>query len=322
MLFSALTVSTARCVPSRVLRLWAVRHESTAPITRLILDNGHEVQPRELSAPLPAIPSRPTTRPTPWLVPEEMEKYLIPLTDMIPWRAFTPKQIWSTKRNPLPAITNKNVPGNGLIYVARYYFSALPRVEEFVEGVKGIAQAEKHDPSTLETHMVAVKPTPSESETETPTQHLACVRISINTHDAYIPKEVTDSRRSQYPAKDVTLKLRETSVVPGLTMRDVRFAMLVDELYRNQFADSLPSFILRPSSAEPLTVQQLLFRIFRARFCPCCGLPHTLMECTLKDEYKPNDGSSWADWVEAKEQAQIKQTPVSSEENVPSSGQK
>lgn len=140
---------------------------------------------------------------------------------------------------------------------------------------------------------------------------MECVYIRINTHEAYIPKEVLSFQPNHYPAKHATresafnffalshlnlactyIAFPETLLVPGLTIRDVRFAMLVDEHYRNYFTGSFPSFVMKPQE-DRLTVRKLFYRIFRYRFCPCCGLPHTLRECTMKDQYKPRDGGDW-----------------------------
>jgi len=211
-----------------------------------------------------------------------MERFIIPLREMIPWKPFTPKWLYANMKNP--PINLKDVVGNGLIYIGRYYFPTLEGGQRFVESVKQIGREEKHDPSILRNYTVGDKLGNSPEAVE-------CVYIRINTHEAYIPKEVLSFQPNHYPAKHVT-PFPETLLVPGLTIRDVRFAMLVDELYRNHFTDSFPSYVMKPQK-DPLTVQKLFYRIFRYRFCPCCGLPHTLRECTMRDQYKPRDGEDW-----------------------------
>ncbi|KAE9387980.1 hypothetical protein BT96DRAFT_981217 [Gymnopus androsaceus JB14] len=236
------------------------------------------VQTQEHVAALLPIPPRPKTRPTPWLLPDEMEKYLIPLRERIPFRPTTVKQfLKNTERGSEPSETRKTL-GNGLIYFAWYSFPTLERGQEFIEGVKEIAQKEKHHPSLL--------------RLEQRQQPISKVFINIHTHEAYIPKAVS-KLRPDFPAREAT-PFPETLIVPGLTMRDVRFAMLVDELFRSNESsdDSIPSLVMKPRENTP-TVSDLVQRIFRYRFCPCCGLPHPLVECTAREVYKPKGGGEW-----------------------------
>lgn len=78
------------CRPLRLLRLQTLgfHKESLA------------VQTPDLSAALPPIPPRPTTRPTPWLLPAEMDKYLIGMGGMIPWRAVPATILLKRKDGP------------------------------------------------------------------------------------------------------------------------------------------------------------------------------------------------------------------------------
>lgn len=81
------------------------------------------------------------TWPTPWLLPEEMERFIIPLRELIPWKPFTPKWLYANMKNP--PINLKDIVGNGLIYVGRYYFPTPEGGQKFFESVKQIAREEK-----------------------------------------------------------------------------------------------------------------------------------------------------------------------------------
>ncbi|KAJ3776134.1 hypothetical protein FB446DRAFT_331079 [Lentinula raphanica] len=114
----------------------------------------------------------------------------------------------------------------------------------------------------------------------------ALVALTIKTHNAYIPEEIL-VLRPQFPATKDT-PFPSTLTVPGLTIRDVRFAMLVDNIFRDEYLKTghglepkLSTFSVYPSA------EQMASNIFRQGFCKCCGLPHPLHTCSKRKRYPP-----------------------------------
>ncbi|KAJ3799571.1 hypothetical protein GGU11DRAFT_493431 [Lentinula aff. detonsa] len=229
--------STVTSTSTRLLRVFQHNAYGSIRVIARPLSNAQDSSTRQLTpqtaahvAALPPTPSRPTSRPTPWLKPLEMLQYLVPLDSSIPWKLHTANAL--LRRNGIPS---KNLPvGNGLFFLGSYYFSDVAGAYEFAEEVKKISREEMHDPSFMRineqaSHHQDGKRTDAETGNKKPAQ----VYIRINTHEAYIPNEILDLRLGT-PAQDVT-PFPEKLEIPGITMRDVRFVMLVDKLFRDRF---------------------------------------------------------------------------------------
>ncbi|KAF5356500.1 hypothetical protein D9757_012558 [Collybiopsis confluens] len=144
--------------------------------------------------------------------------------------------------------------------------------------------------------------------------------LRIKTWIAFLPQQIIDLRQST-PARDDTQSL----IVPGLTLRDVRFAMLVNDAFQLEFlerglgipsvsagsGDEVSSPSPSPSDSQPLSqphsdqprtpqkrpnrdlltmpAEHLVSNMLRKGFSPCCALPHSLEECPKRHEerYKP-----------------------------------
>ncbi|KIK54229.1 hypothetical protein GYMLUDRAFT_100148 [Collybiopsis luxurians FD-317 M1] len=236
-----------------------------------------------------------------------MEQYLFPLRERIPWNFFTHT---TAREHVVPLTFNvykkdaeeglpeslDPVPGNGLVYRTNYMFGQEESASRFIEDVKAIAKKERHDPNVLglwnRLEWVG-KFERAANSSDISRQHGPAVHIEIQTHEAYVPDEVVDLRPNRLA---IEKSFGKDLIVPGLTMRDIRFAMLVDELFREryvppstsstQFDQSGIISLLRPPKS-PLTVEYVISAIFRRRFCPCCGLPHPLKECPDRKQNPP-----------------------------------
>lgn len=120
--------------------------------------------------------------------------------------------------------------------------------------------------------------------------------LRIKTANAFLPKEISNLR-PQVPAREDTRELLfvhithasclcaafpESLVVPGLTIRDIRFAMLIDQMFKTEYGTT---FTFSSSSYPP--AEQMVSNIFRHGFCPCCALPHALHQCEKRKAYPP-----------------------------------
>ncbi|KAF9069808.1 hypothetical protein BDP27DRAFT_1420492 [Rhodocollybia butyracea] len=90
----------------------------------------------------------------------------------------------------------------------------------------------------------------------------------------------------------------EDLIIPGITARDVRLSLLVDQMFRDKFvstsATSTPtkfsktginSLVHHPSNKR-INLTDIM-SVFRKGFCPCCGLPHLLAKCPVRKEHPP-----------------------------------
>ncbi|KAF5380217.1 hypothetical protein D9757_008246 [Collybiopsis confluens] len=291
-------------------------------------------------ASLPPVPNRPLTRPTPWLTPEEMQQYLLPLHERIPWGFITLKQVKKNRASKAPKRPNEEkpepsqpTPGNGLLYSVSYPFRRSETALEFIEEVKKIAKDERHDPNALNFYIKYVKAPAAQPDGVKTIHQVPHVHIEVQTHQAYIPDEVAELRPDRYVLRK---PLGKDIIVPGLTLRDIRFVMIVDELFRDWFNSShtattsasisSPQTLTEKSSDPPpstmtdaatsprapsesedqgkeewyttfvnvpnpkLSVESVISAIFRHRFCPCCGHPHSLNECPDRLENLPTKG--------------------------------
>ncbi|KAJ3763520.1 hypothetical protein EV360DRAFT_66214 [Lentinula raphanica] len=181
-----------------------------------------------------------------------MVQYLASIDSLIPWRIHTTHAL--LQRRVIPK--DKSPVGNGLFLVGSYYFTDISGAKEFVTEVKKVAREEKHDPSFMRihervTHLKSLEILPNTIDVE----KASMVYLRINTHEAYIPDEISDLRRD-LPAQGISTSL-QNEVVPGLTMRDVRFVWLVDQLFRDRFLKATPeSESESESESDPSTSSQ------------------------------------------------------------------
>ncbi|KAF9072365.1 hypothetical protein BDP27DRAFT_428691 [Rhodocollybia butyracea] len=183
-----------------------------------------------------------------------------------------------------------SVLGNGLVLGGRYRFTAESGAAGFIEEVKKIAEKEKHNPFALRSVAANFKDNLPEDEDRVETHR---VDVKTVTHEAVIPKAILDLRHPNYfPAQAVTT-FPEGQLIPGLTLRDIRLAFLIDQMFRDRFLFStnpaessrtgLPSLVRVPGKARTESVRE----IFRRGFCPCCGNLHRLEDCPVRKEYPP-----------------------------------
>jgi len=242
--------------------------------------------PQHVAA-LPALPSRPEHSPAPWLSPSEMETYLYPLRNLTPW-TFRPWRYANKMRTiMLSSNPSQEFLGNGLVLAATYGFTARAGAASFVSQTKKIAEEENHLPLSLNI-------LPQQKD-----KSIHLVHTKIITHEAFMPKSISDFRRQLVPhhtVKDLP-PVPENLKVPGLTLRDIRFALLVDQMFRNEFfissSSSTDLSITGINSHVPSSDhghENALRDLFRRGFCPCCRLPHRLEECSLRKEYPPPQG--------------------------------
>ncbi|KAJ3727888.1 hypothetical protein C8R42DRAFT_349969 [Lentinula raphanica] len=186
--------------------------------------------------------------------PFEMVQYLASIDSLIPWRVHTTHAL--IQRRVIPR--EKTPVGNGLFFVGSYYFSDIAGAKEFVSEVKKVAREEKHDPSFMRihervTHLKNLEIPPNTIDVE----KASMVYLRINTHEAYIPDEISDLRRD-LPAQGISTSL-QNEVVPGITMRDVRFVWLVDKLFRDRFLKATSETDPATSSQDPDTIMNTGF---------------------------------------------------------------
>ncbi|KAJ3815380.1 hypothetical protein F5876DRAFT_61550 [Lentinula aff. lateritia] len=285
-----LLIRSNRAIVGEVLVKYA-RHESTVPNSL---------------PPLPPLPHRTTiSKPLPWLSLAEIDGYLKPLRAHIPW-TFT------TANNISAATGNKTKAGPGWSYHGKYAFRAREFGLQFAARVRDVLNDEGipysglqstdfdlHIASRIDRDSTESRTSDSDAAPKLPlNDHVdqpkmkesredeTVVILKVKTHLAYIPEEIL-SLRPQLPAtKDTPFPI--TLTTPGLTMRDVRFAMLVDEMFRNEYLKTgrgLES--TQPSSLDYPSAQQMASNIFRQGFCRCCGLPHPLHQCYKRKHYPP-----------------------------------
>ncbi|KAF9075562.1 hypothetical protein BDP27DRAFT_1315274 [Rhodocollybia butyracea] len=241
-------------------------------------------QAAEHIAALPAIPPRPETRRTPWLSPLELETYLYPLTALCPWkvrlRHYTPERCIYIPRE------RDSMLGNGLVLSGSYCFTDKRAASNFIKEVKYIAEQEGSIYTLQKCQEIRdiTKATKQPNILAKERYHL--VNIKTLTPKAFIPQSILDLRPSStkklFPAKDVT-PFPNILTIPGLTMRDIRFSLFVDQLFRDEFRarSGLNSFV-KNVAPKP----DYLDEVFRFNFCECCGLPHALRYCPQRVSYE------------------------------------
>ncbi|KAF9070746.1 hypothetical protein BDP27DRAFT_1323362 [Rhodocollybia butyracea] len=226
-------------------------------------------------AALPAVPPRLQVRPTPWLSPEEMKTYLLSVRDLLPWDCRPLKKF-------IPGM------GVGLTIWGNYRFSDESGAEQFMEQVQSTADEEQND---ILLEMKKISSRGSEEDLE----HLYHVRIKTITEDAFLPNSISNYRSNFLPA-ETAIPFPETLIIPGVTIRDVRFVLLVDQLFRDHFLSTsstqfsntgIISLVHSPENLFSDTVESVVRQIFLRGFCQCCGLLHTVADCTVRKDYPP-----------------------------------
>ncbi|KAF9072006.1 hypothetical protein BDP27DRAFT_1321281 [Rhodocollybia butyracea] len=114
------------------------------------------------------------------------------------------------------------------------------------------------------------------------------VEIKTITRKAIIPKSVT-AQRVKYKTRVSRFSPVPTyQNIAGLTMRDIRFSLIVDEVFRKRFLprSSTPTIyesgiksLICPTSDEEYDRSSGPEALFQFVFCGCCGAPHPLVKC-------------------------------------------
>ncbi|KAF5386330.1 hypothetical protein D9757_008571 [Collybiopsis confluens] len=276
-------------------------------------------QHRSALPPRPPIPPArsPNSGPLPWLTLSQVNKYLKPLRFYMPW-TFTTSNIISTKTQ-----------GPGWSYHGKYLFKTWEEGTLFASRVRDIVHSEgiqyslansryfymeleQKTPADLLRPGFRRRTTEEEEQEEQEQDKTTIFLLRIKTANAFLPQQIIDLRQST-PAREDT----------RLTLRDVRFAMLVDDVFQLEFLErglGIPSVsagsedevsspspsasqpISQSHSDEPRTPQKrpnrnllstppelLVSNMLQKGFCPCCALPHSLEECSKRheDRYKP-----------------------------------
>ncbi|KAF8893566.1 hypothetical protein BD779DRAFT_1669840 [Infundibulicybe gibba] len=241
--------------------------------------SGNDAQPpiaRPLltaSEPLPPVPAPVSGYPTPWIAKEDVEEYILPLYAR-GWGVEFKRQPRTHKSHALnPPIA---------CLVIHYGFSGYDSTISFLNEVVGIARSENHHPS-------------------------------IAIMNGKIPKMTlitqTDSAIRPEWEEGETQAARK---MPGLTRRDLRFAVLVDTLYDTYVSDGRGVDIkrtMRPLNRRPSWDR--LLRTFKKnvsnlastssvssakskvqnstpkRECPACGELHHIAECPERKSIQP-----------------------------------
>ncbi|KAK7059093.1 hypothetical protein VNI00_001717 [Paramarasmius palmivorus] len=139
--------------------------------------------------------------PTPWLDPHEVEHYLLPLQRDHHWR------VTFVQKAQHPALTLQK----------RYNFKKGPSALNFMKDVIDIANAEDHHPTSLEYG-----------------EDKPYVSLGVRTHSAKIPQQLMAYLLENIrPETDPPTSPRRQ----GITLRDVRFALLVDQCFQECYVD-------------------------------------------------------------------------------------
>jgi len=233
-------------------------------------------QSTEVSSLLPKLPPRLSTlKSIPWLSLSEIDEYLVPLRANIPWTFTTSNSLYGQEKIPKPSH------GPGWSYHGKYKFDTREAGLQFTGQTRQLLSDEgiHHVSAPLfnsSNFYFVLSSTPSCVDQET------MLFFRLKTANAYLPKEISDLR-PQVPAREDT-PFPESIVVPGLTIRDIRIAMLIDQMYTAEYGASLSS---PPTLDEYPSAQHMVSNIFRHGFCPCCALPHPLHQCEKRSAYPP-----------------------------------
>ncbi|KAF9270074.1 hypothetical protein L218DRAFT_1071565 [Marasmius fiardii PR-910] len=139
--------------------------------------------------------------PTPWLTPQEVERYLFPLHHSFEWRVSFVSKTQCSRSVPTLQKT--------------FHFGNSHNALEFMKDVLDIADDENHHPATLRYD-------------ESPQ---ARVFLGVRTHSAKLPPDLV-SYFIEHVRREPPTSLRRQ----GITLRDIRFALLIDTRYRDQYA--------------------------------------------------------------------------------------
>ncbi|KAI0787728.1 hypothetical protein C8Q74DRAFT_626587 [Fomes fomentarius] len=132
--------------------------------------------------------------PCPWLNEEENSRYLRPLVDSHGWR---------TRAIALEVKLNENKAGTSTELEKRFTFDTVDVLDKFLEDMKSLESSEKHH------------------ATKEITRDPAAVVVRVHTHSALRPPSNSSDSETMQERKQ-----------PGITIRDIRFAYLLDELIR------------------------------------------------------------------------------------------
>ncbi|KAK7468749.1 hypothetical protein VKT23_003251 [Stygiomarasmius scandens] len=143
-----------------------------------------------------------------------------------------------------------------------FWFTSGPSALRYMRDIIDIANAERHHPSLLR-----YQDTPSPQ-----------VDVLINTHSAIAsPKLFAEVFPSAFRDKVDPIPL------PGITIRDVRFAILVYEKFMDTYvaqSKGIDAPIQQPFLKDPRSLIKQAHKL--AGFCPACAGQHSLSQCEKK----------------------------------------
>ncbi|KAF9467394.1 hypothetical protein BDZ94DRAFT_1318806 [Collybia nuda] len=172
---------------------------------------------------IPALPPPVSGWPTPWAEKADIEEYLLPLYGRgwgISFKLNRLKVHTNASKDDQPKAKILGPPRSTAYLVVEYEFDDYQTAADFVTGVATISTAENHHPRTMSI-MNAVNPT-----------------VSLTVH--------TDSAKR--PMWDQPLGRK----IAGITLRDLRFAILVETLYSNSFGQGREhKRLIRPLEHRP-----------------------------------------------------------------------
>jgi pterin-4a-carbinolamine dehydratase len=209
-----------------------------------------------LSGSSPAVPSRVRGWPSPWLSERDFKEYVLPLYKKEWYISFS-----SRHGSGFTAATGLRMASTRLTKI--YYFKDLDSTLAFLSKVSELSKSEKHDISFI------YEPRGTKG---------SAITVSVGTHSG---------KRPDWLEEGSCPELIGITEVPGITHRDVRFAIFMDEA----FASHHPQYPSPPFS-KSLQRQQLAWRefVYRTReklgykICSHCSGKHDISVV----EYCPN----------------------------------
>ncbi|KIL66372.1 hypothetical protein M378DRAFT_10084 [Amanita muscaria Koide BX008] len=291
--------------------------------------------------PIPPLPAPVKGYPTPWITQYDVLTYVYPLytrgwgQSLKPWKPPPPKTRpgngKGSKAGEEEEKKNEERERYTMLFSAKYKFKDYDSVVEFFLKLVKVAKAENHHPSviiangspftvtvTTQTDS-ARRPTWVEEEQPQPRQHPPQPASSESSKPSPGESELIPAGTVSPP-----ISTRAPYKIPGLTIRDVRLAILTETVYTTHFASHLSclgrhihpaNFRLSWDSMERIWKRQVLLpgaetgrrerrekwleeRVRRKRErnkaknksrlkCYACNGNHHVNDCTKRAEIKP-----------------------------------
>ncbi|KAF8709775.1 hypothetical protein AX14_013448 [Amanita brunnescens Koide BX004] len=286
-----------------------------------------------LEEPIPPLPGSLRGYPTPWVTEYDVLSYVYPLytrgwgQSLNLWKVPPPKDAPPSSED----IENRQLDRYTMLLSARYRFQDYDSAASFFLKVASVAKSEDHHPSlhiepgspctvtvTTQTHSARRPKWPEEAVPRPPRPPPREAPKTEESPPADVPKLA--SRRPALPSP---------TRIPGITLRDVRLAILVEEIYSIHFSSHLaalgrhihsPNFRLSWFTMERIWKRQILLpgretgrrerrrlfveRMMRGRFagkaergaqrrgeirCYACRGDHHLGDCTKREHIVPRN---------------------------------